>query len=183
MTEFAAIMADPPWLERGGGKIKRGADRHYKLLHTREIPVVMTAAPVWRPAENSHLYLWATNNFLKDGLWVMAELGFRYITTVTWAKDRIGLGQYFRGQTEHMLFGVRGRLPALVRTESTLIVAPRRKHSQKPEAAYERIERVSPGPYLEMFARGGAVRGGWTAWGNEAAVPGANLAEGGGESG
>lgn len=117
------------------------------------------------PDENAHLYLWVTNNFLKDGLWVMEQLGFRYVTMLTWAKDRIGLGQYFRGQTEQLLFGVRGRLPAQVRTQTTLITAPRRKHSEKPDRAFEVIEAVSPGPRLEMFAR--TQRPGWDAWGNE----------------
>ena len=58
-----------------------------------------------------HLYLWVTNNFLADGLKVMESWGFRYVTTITWVKDRIGLGQYFRGITEQCLFGVKGKLP------------------------------------------------------------------------
>ena len=86
----------------------------------------------------------------------------------TWAKDRIGLGYYWRGQTESCLFGVMGKLPAMVRTESTLIgkgIVPRRRHSQKPEVFFEEVERVSPGPRLELFSR--AKRPGWTCWGNE----------------
>ena len=61
--------------------------------------------------DNAHLYLWATNNFLPDALEVMKAWGFRYVTMITWMKDRIGLGQYFRGLTEHCLFGIRGKLP------------------------------------------------------------------------
>jgi N6-adenosine-specific RNA methylase IME4 len=165
---YQCIVIDPPWNETGGGKIKRGADRHYPLLKTPQIPVVIRKSGMFNPADNCHLYLWVTNNFLKDGLWVMEQLGFRYVTMVTWAKDRIGLGQYFRGQTEHMLFGVRGRLPAQIRTQTTLVSAPRRRHSEKPVEAFNVIEKVSPGPRLEMFAR--ADRSGWDVWGNEVAA-------------
>lgn len=167
-VRFSAIAADPPWAERGGGKIKRGADRHYPLMRTPDIIHTMLSAPCWRPADNAHLYLWVTNNFLPDGLLVMKALGFRYITMVTWAKDRIGLGQYRRGQTESFLFGVRGRLPAEVKTESTLLgggLLPRTEHSRKPPEFFESVERASPGPYLEMFSR--APRDGWSVWGNE----------------
>ncbi len=163
---YPCILIDPPWNETGGGKIKRGADRHYPLLKTPDIVRVIRESGVFLPADNAHLYLWVTNNFLRDGLWVMEQLGFRYVTMLTWAKDRIGLGQYFRGQTEPLLFGVRGRLPALVRTQSTLISAPRGRHSAKPARSYEVIEAVTPGPRLEMFAR--SHRDGWDAWGNEA---------------
>ena len=106
--KYSVILADPPWMERGGGKIKRGADRHYTLMKTKDI----MALPVKDIAENNaHLYLWVTNNFLKSGLVIMEAWGFDYKTMITWVKDRIGLGQYFRGMTEHCLFGVRGFLP------------------------------------------------------------------------
>jgi N6-adenosine-specific RNA methylase IME4 len=166
--KYATILADPPWMERGGGKIKRGADRHYPLMHTREIrnlPVSSLALP------DAHLYLWVTNNFLPDGLQVMAAWEFRYVTCITWAKDKIGLGQYFRGQTEQCLFGVRGQ-PGYKLNEDggrlqgrTLIAAPRGEHSAKPEEMRRMIERVSCGPYLELFAREQAR--GWDTWGNE----------------
>ncbi|MDD5511842.1 MAG: MT-A70 family methyltransferase [Dehalococcoidales bacterium] len=168
MNLYHTILIDPPWLERGGGRIKRGADRHYPLLKTPDIVRVIRESGVFTPAEDCHLYLWTTNNFLQDGLWVVEQLGFRYITTITWAKDRFGLGQYFRGMTEHMLFGVRGRLAA-VEKGVTLITAPRRKHSQKPGESYELIERVSPPPRLEMFAR--VRRPEWDTWGNEVLEP------------
>lgn len=162
---FPCIMADPPWNESGGGKIKRGADRHYKLLKAPGIIQVMLCSPFWIPAENAHLWLWVTNNFLKDGLHVMEALGFRYVTNFVWVKDRIGLGQYLRGQHELCLFGVRGRLPSATRSESTVVQAPRGEHSAKPVEAVEKIEAISPRPRLEMFAR--ARREGWAVWGNE----------------
>ncbi|MBI5510488.1 MAG: methyltransferase [Deltaproteobacteria bacterium] len=164
-AEYRCIAADPPWPERGGGRIKRGADRHYKLLRPHEIISTILGAGVWRPALNCHLWLWATNNHLPDALFVMAALGFRYVTNAVWAKDRAGLGQYLRGRHELLLFGVRGRLPSQSRRCSTLIEAKRGRHSQKPLAAFQLIEAVSPGPRLEMFAR--SLRDGWDCWGDE----------------
>lgn len=167
---FHTLLIDPPWNERGGGAVyKRGADRHYALLKTADIPRVIQASPLYRPAVDAHLYLWVTNNFLRDGLWVLDALGFRYVTMLTWAKDRIGLGRYFRGQTEHVLFATRGAyLAPLSRTQSTLITAPRTRHSAKPTALYDLIEQVSPAPRVELFAR--AQRDGWYAWGDQLPV-------------
>ena len=166
MTVYTTILMDPPWTERGGGKSKRGADRHYPLLRTQEMPAVIYGSGVFNPAPNAHLYMWATNNFLSDAMWLMKCLGFAYKTNVCWVKDKKGLGQYFRGQHELLLFGVRGRGP-LARTDrknlSTVIQAERSKHSKKPIEAYHHIEARSHGPYLEMFAR--ERRNGWDAWG------------------
>lgn len=119
---------------------------------------------------NSHLYLWVTNNFLPDGLAIMKAWGFDYKTTITWAKDRFGLGQYFRGQTEHLLFGVKGNLPYKVvdgkRAQGrTLVTASRTEHSVKPQAFRQMIERVSYEPRIELFAR--QKTEGWDVWGNE----------------
>ena len=56
---YPCIAADPPWNEQGGGKCKRGADRHYPLIKKREdILRTMVTAPCWRPADNAHLWLW-----------------------------------------------------------------------------------------------------------------------------
>jgi N6-adenosine-specific RNA methylase IME4 len=164
---FKTIVIDPPWPEYGGGKIKRGADRHYNLMSVEEIK----ALPVMSIADrNAHLYLWATNNYLPAALACMAGWGFRYRTTITWVKDRIGLGQYFRGITEHCLFGIRGMLPYRVidgkrGQGQTVIVAARGAHSSKPGALQEMAERVSWPPRIELFAR--RPREGWKVWGNE----------------
>ncbi len=170
--EYRCILADPPWLERGGGKVKRGADRHYPLLKTPDIIRVMLTAPQWRPCpQGCHLWLWVTNNFLEDGLHVMKALGFRYVTNAVWAKDRIGLGQYLRGQHELLLFGVMGRLSASSRSQSTLLgkgILPRGRHSAKPDDTLATVEQVSPGPRVEFFAR--ERRAGWDAFGNEVAA-------------
>lgn len=170
VSSFQTILMDPPWLERGGGKIKRGANRHYPLLKTKDMLPVILRCSHWREiAEHSHLYMWTTNTFLKDALWLMDALDYRYVTNVVWVKDRVGLGQYFRGQHELLLFGTRGIKPTAPRTERrdlpSVISSPRGKHSAKPQESYDLIENRSKGPYLELFSR--SPRSGWTAWGNE----------------
>ena len=169
MVKYKTIYADPAWSEVGGGKIKRGADNHYPVMKTKDI-IKMKDVINKISEENAHLYLWVTNNYLKDGLKVMEEWGFRYITMITWAKDRFGLGQYFRGQTEHCLFGVKGKLPYKIidgkrQQGTTLISAKREEHSKKPLEMYDYIERVSYGNYLELFARN--KRYNWDSWCNE----------------
>lgn len=159
---YRCIAADPPWQEKGGS---RGADKHYPLLPTPEILRVMMQAPVWRPARNAHLWMWATANFLEDAMWLIKALGFRYVTGGVWVKPSIGIGQYLRLRQEHLLLGVRGRQHTKDHGVDSVIEAPRGRHSEKPEEAYCRIERVSPGPRLEMFAR--ETRPGWDVWGNE----------------
>lgn len=165
--KYKTIYADPPWPEHGGGKIKRGADRHYSLMTVKDI----MALPVVDLAEdNCHLYLWATNNYLEDAFKVARAWGFRPVTVITWGKDKIGLGQYFRGQTEHCIFCVRGSLPYKIidgkrQQGTTLIVAPRTIHSKKPQEMRQMIEKVSYEPRIELFARENYPS--WDAWGNE----------------
>lgn len=159
-----------PGMKQGGGKIKRGADRHYDLLHTQDIIDIFKQIPI---DDNAHLYLWVTNNFLKDGLKIMDELNFRYITNIVWVKDRFGLGQYFREQHEICLFGIRGKLPYKHKTdpqrsccsETTVINAKRTIHSKKPYEMYKKIENTSYPPFIELFAR--EKHDGWDCFGNE----------------
>tara|TARA_Y100000310_G_scaffold266024_1_gene277299 strand:- start:170 stop:706 length:537 start_codon:yes stop_codon:yes gene_type:complete len=167
---FYTIYADPPWNEVGGGQIRRGADKHYSLMKTKDI--IEMKYEIYRVSHyNAHLYLWVTNSFLQDGLTVMKQWGFNYKTTITWVKDRIGLGQYFRGITEHCLFGVKGNLPYQERDDGiraqgqTVIHAPRTQHSVKPQAMRDMIELVSYPPFLELFAREENTN--WSVWGNE----------------
>ena len=169
--KYRTLYLDPPWMESGGGQIKRGADRHYPLMKTKDIIVLLQKELDGKVEDNAHMYLWVTNNFLQDGFEVMRALGFRYVTMITWLKDKFGLGQYFRGCTEHCLFGVKGVLPYKVvdgkrQQGVTGFLCPRSIHSQKPTIMYEMIERVSYEPRLEMFAR--SKREGWSVWGNEA---------------
>lgn len=175
-ASFRTVLIDPPWPERGSGKCVRGAQKHYALITTRaEMLRTIVQAPVWRPATDAHMYLWSTDNYLDWAMWLIPALGFKMHRTLPWVKPgRMGLGQYFRGCHELLLFATRGRgkavsRPGTFRTDA-LVGAERpngRVHSAKPLAAYELIEARSKGPYAEIFARGPA-RDGWTTWGNEA---------------
>lgn len=166
---FRTLLIDPAWPERGGGRIRRGANRHYNLLTVKQIPLVIMQSPGWRISSGCHLYLWATNNYLFKAMQMMqGELGFRYIHPVTWTKTKSGLGQYRGGRTEHMLFGVFGEamMPEEKLRHSTWLGnrdIPATTHSRKPQEQYTNIEGVSPGPYCELFAT--QPRPGWHSWG------------------
>lgn len=136
----------------------------------------LAALPVaeWA-ADNAHLYMWVTNPKLygdrRGGLTpcdVMEAWGFKYQTTLTWLKKgALGMGFYFRGETEHVLFGTRGKAPIPTdRRERNWFEAAKTGHSVKPDSFLDMVERVSPGPYLEMFARRARL-GDWSYWGNE----------------
>ena len=172
--KFGTILADPPWRFRN--KTGKVAPEHKRLARyptlsleeILEIPVKDVAA------ENSHLYLWVPNALIAEGLKVMEEWGFQYKTNLIWYKirkdggpDGRGVGFYFRNVTEMVLFGVRGKLRTLEpgRKQVNIILARKREHSRKPDQLYEIIEACSPGPYLEIFARG--ARRNWVTWGNE----------------
>ena len=160
---FPAILADPPWdvLQRSG----RGAHRHYPLMTPEQIAALAVGDLV---STDAHLWLWVTNATLFAGHAVMDAWGFTYRSCLTWVKPGLGLGSsYLRNNTEHLLFGTRGKAPVLYRSQPTWLFAPRQDHSHKPEEQYAVIERCSTGPYLELFAR--RKRQGWQVWGNEVA--------------
>ena len=112
-----------------------------------------------------------TNNFLEKGLALLKKWGFEYVTTITWIKDRFGLGQYYRGITEHCLFATtKKRLPYKVidgkRAQGvTGFCEPKTIHSRKPFRMRKMIELVSYAPRIELFAR--EEFDGWDCWGNE----------------
>lgn len=157
---YRTILADPPWevQQRGG----RGAIQHYALMSLdliKAMPVADLAA------DDAHLWLWVTNATLRDGYDVMAAWGFTPRSPLTWCKPRLGLGNYLRNSTEHLLLGTRGDAPVRFRAQPTWLFAPVQDHSHKPEEVYGVIERLSDGPYLELFAR--RPRHGWHVWGNQ----------------
>lgn len=158
--KYKTILADPPW-EYGKGW-GWGAGKYYPLMKLEEIinlPVQEIAS------ENAHLYLWCPNSMLKQGINVVEKWGFVFKTVITWVKNRSIFGYYFKGQTEQLLFGVKGKLPPNDRKQTTIINGKITKHSKKPYEQYSTIEKVSPMPRIELFAR--ERREGWDAWGNE----------------
>ena len=172
---YGVILADPPWrFTNRTGKIAPEHKRlnRYGTLSLKEIKEI----PVSRVAgDQSHLYLWVPNALIPEGLEVMKAWGFNYKTNIVWHKirkdggpDGRGVGFYFRNTTEVVLFGIRGKLRTLQpgRSQVNIIRSRKQEHSRKPDALYEIIEECSPGPYLELFARGG--RPGWNVWGNQA---------------
>ncbi len=164
---FQTLAVDPPWDWNDEGDVSQfGRGRHEYAALTFE---QLLELPVKDKADkNAHLYLWITNRSLPKGFALLEKWGFRYVTCLTWCKPSIGMGNYFRGSTEHVLFGVRGSLSLLRNDLGTWFQADRgKRHSNKPEAFYQMVETCSPGPWLEMFARGEA-RPGWITWGAEA---------------
>lgn len=170
---YTTTLIDSPWPENGG--CNRGANYKYKTMSILDIRRTILYCPLFHPADNAHLYMWATNTHLIIAGAMFPELGFRYITCITWPKRRMGIGRYFRGQTEHLLFGVRGNGWSVrqdSRCDLTTLLNfwdhPHRKHSAKPPSAHELIEARSKGPYAELFAR--ERREGWECWGDELGV-------------
>jgi N6-adenosine-specific RNA methylase IME4 len=174
--KFATILADPPWQFRNRtGKI---APEHRRLSRYSTLDLeALEKFPIKDLAtETAHLYLWCPNALLPDGLVVMKSWGFRYKSNIVWHKvrkdggsDGRGVGFYFRNVTELLLFGVRGknaRTLAAGRRQVNLLATRKREHSRKPDEQYAIIEACSPGPYLELFARG--TRKGWVTWGDQA---------------
>ncbi|MBZ0214994.1 MAG: hypothetical protein K8F25_00435 [Fimbriimonadaceae bacterium] len=173
---FSTILADPPWrFQNRTGKMapEHGRLARYPTLDLDEIcglPVQDIAA------DKAHLYLWVPNALLPEGLQVMAAWGFQYKTNIIWEKvrkdggpDGRGVGFYFRNVTEILLFGIRGKNMRTLgpgRSQVNFIETRKREHSRKPDEQYDIIESCSPGPFLELFARG--QRDGWAMWGNQA---------------
>lgn len=166
-AKFSTIVVDPPWDWGDEGDVDqfgRGRPTYgtMSLEQLLQLPVGAYAD------EDCHLYLWITNRSLPKGFQLLDAWGFRYVTCVTWVKPYFGMGNYFRGQTEHLLFGVKGSQPLKRHDAGTVFEAPRgpNGHSSKPIKSYELIESCSPGPYLELFAR--SQRPDWASWGAEA---------------
>lgn len=158
MTKYKTIYADCPWkYGKGWGW---GAGEYYPLMSVEELCNISLPTD-----SNAHLYLWTPNAMLPQGLKVMGAWGFSYKTCISWVKQRSIFGYYFKGQTEQLLFGVKGSLPPQDRKQVTVLFANNRSHSQKPIEIYNVIEKVSLPPYLELFARN--KREGWDVWGNE----------------
>lgn len=161
--KYRTILADPPWpvWQRGKHNI-RSAESHYELMPLDRIK----AMPVEDLCEeNAHLYLWCPNGLLKEALEVIEAWGFTYHCMMVWCKPRLSLGNYIRTAHETCLFATRGKAPVKFHAQPSWLFAPQQEHSHKPEEQYAVIERLSHGPYLELFAR--RRQPGWDAWGNE----------------
>lgn len=172
--KYRTIVADPPWdypegfgVGLGEGKGKRRVALPYPSMSLEE----MCDLPISDLAErDAHLYLWTTNRYLREAFYVAEAWGFRHGQTLVWAKQPIAsiLGGAFGANLEFCLFCRRGVLRHLSKSRTAWWSWPRRgvgNHSRKPDAFLDMVESVSPGPYLELFAR--SARFGWDYWGDE----------------
>ena len=173
---YKTILADPPWqFQNRTGKM---APEHKRLNRYGTLTLDdIKALPVGAAAdETAHWYMWVPNALLPDGLEVMKAWGFNYKSNIVWHKlrkdggsDGRGVGFYFRNVTELLLFGIRGKNARTLqpgRTQVNYMGTRKREHSRKPDEQYDLIESCSPGPFLELFARG--TRPNWSVWGNQA---------------
>jgi N6-adenosine-specific RNA methylase IME4 len=163
------VVADPPWWPslhkntrgRTEGPYRAGPQRYYPLMNVADICLLVPST-----APKAHLYLWCLNQHVDWGYQVARAWGFEPQQMLTWCKPVLGTGQ-FQSNSEQVLVCRKGGPVgnAFGRTGGTYFMSPRGRHSAKPDSFFEIVERVSPGPYLEMFAR--SRRPGWLAFGNE----------------
>ena len=173
MKEYKTVVADPPWKPKLGGTWTARHDRarpqkFYDTMNLTDIKNLVIPT-----GEQAHLYIWVISQHIDWGFETARSWGFDPIITLTWAKPGLGVGR-FRCNTEHivvarkglpkgMAFGYSGQTGQA--TRGTWFNWPRGKHSEKPDEFFCLVEEISPGPYLEMFAR--KPRVGWDVWGNE----------------
>lgn len=168
--KYGVIVADPEWRWEPWSRVTgmdRAADNHYptsvtEVIAARDVPSIS--------AKDCALFLWGTASMLEHALAVMSAWGFAYKSHYVWGKDRIGLGFWSRCKHELLLIGTRGDVPCPAQGDQwpSLIIAPRRRHSEKPDCFLEMIENYFPNiPKIELNRRGKPRRG-WDAWGQEA---------------
>ena len=149
---YRVIVADPPWPYE-----VRQEDPSHRATHPfPQMSIAQICAEkVGEIAhENCLLWLWTTNFHIREAFKVLDAWGFEHRTILTWAKDRMGTGDWLRGQTEHCLLAIKGRPIVELTTQSTLLHGPMRKNSQKPVEFYDFIEKLCPAPrYAELFSR------------------------------
>jgi N6-adenosine-specific RNA methylase IME4 len=160
--KYRTLVADPPWCFRSAAT-KADARKHYQTMLTFDI----MRLPVSSLAElDAHLWIWGVNGMIDTAFEVARAWNFEPVTMVTWCKRGPGVGHYLRNNTEHVVLCSRGKpMPPPEKPLSTWYIWPRGPHSTKPDAFYDLVEQVSPGPYLELFARRNRL--GWDTWGNE----------------
>lgn len=172
MTRYRTIVADPPWdvswgARRVDGHMPFGSRRGTLPYATLSVDAIASLSVQSLAEDDAHLYLWTTNAYVEDAYKVVRAWGFSPSTLLVWAKapKGRGLGGTFAIATEYVLTARRGSLAATGRIARNWWQWPRGAHSAKPEAFLDLVEQVSPGPYLEMFAR--RARFGWDYFGDE----------------
>lgn len=186
--KFPVVYADPPWHfktynEKGRQRspdwrpFEGSPSVHYDTMSAPDI----RALPVSELAtEDCCLFLWMCWPLLPEAMQLIESWGFTFKTCAfSWTKahasqvemfrddtdGQIGMGYWTRSNNEACLLATRGHPVRLHKDVRQAIIEPRRRHSQKPDCVYQRIERLVAGPYLELFARN--QRENWTSWGNQ----------------
>ncbi len=159
-NHYGTIYADPPWPYRNQAS-RAAAINHYPTMSIDdicELPVLE------RVKTQAHLWLWTTNSFLREAFTVIDAWGFEYKSTLVWVKP-LGLGNILRVSHEFLLIASRGNLAGRATDQRSWVEHDRLAHSEKPEVFRAIVEKISPSPYLELFAR--SAVDGWDTWGNE----------------
>ncbi|MEQ8605157.1 MAG: MT-A70 family methyltransferase [Marivibrio sp.] len=191
---YGLLSIDPPWAFETWSEQGRDRSASYDTMtlpQLAQLPVMDLARP------DALVALWVIDSMLPEGLALLEEWGFRFVTVgFTWVKtfdlfgrqaprtallhraieDRdwnafgdalapMGLGYWTRANPEMCLLASIGAPPRLEKSVRQTLFAPLREHSRKPDEAYRRLERLAPGPRVELFAR--ERRDGWDAWGNQ----------------
>jgi N6-adenosine-specific RNA methylase IME4/predicted transcriptional regulator len=159
--KFGTVYADPPW-PYDNQVTRASTDNHYE---TKTVEWIAALPIAHLGASASHLHLWTTTSFLPTSFDIVKAWGFEFKSSFVWVKPQLGIGNYWRLAHEILILGVRGRSEFLDRAQRSWLEAERTKHSEKPEVIRQIIEKVSPGPRLELFAR--KITPGWYCWGNE----------------
>lgn len=167
--KYDILVIDPPWSynnKKTGGSLKSGSQQHYETMTSYDIKHTIMDYTDRKQLmnENSLCFLWTTNSFMRDAIDIMNCWGYKEKTIITWVKRNYGLGSWFRGKTEHCLFGVRGKIKALRINMPNVIISDKvMKHSEKPEEFYKYVATVATEytvnhkkcatNILELFAR------------------------------
>jgi N6-adenosine-specific RNA methylase IME4 len=159
------MTADPPWIydNRAEDGSHRAANPYPSLTLERIKSYLKDNE--YQLGDDVVLWLWTTNAHLRVAFEVVEAWGFTYKTLLTWVKDRMGTGDWLRGQTEHCLMAIRGKPAIDLTNQTTVLHGPLRQHSRKPEEFYALVESLCPGSKVELFAR--HKRKGWVQHGNE----------------
>ena len=159
---YRTIIADPPWdLQQKGNY---GAVNHYNLMSLDKIKTMPVSDLC---EEDAHCWLWVTAATLEHGYAVLRSWGFTPRSIYIWLKPRLGLGVYLRNCAEFVLLGTKGKAPIQHNAQMNWGFFPLQEHSRKPEEFHKIVERCSPGPYLELFARRHPNQEKWDVWGNQ----------------
>ena len=161
---YGTFYIDPPW-DYDNQATRASTGNHYGTMPLDEI----AALPVGKlAADNCHLHLWTTNAFLFDCPRLFDAWGFKYQGVFVWCKPQMGIGNCWRVSHEFMLLAIRGEPRSFAVHDLTSWAAiDRGKHSAKPDKVRLMVERASPGPRLELFAREDTTWRGWDVWGNQ----------------